>query len=115
MTRTHKEEVEYVESIQEDVRWLGFTWHDRPYYASDYFEKLYEFALKLIKKGKAYVCDLTADEIREYRGTLTQPGKTVHTQPLGGREPGPLPAHAGRRVPERRPVLRAKIDMAAGT
>ena len=70
-----KEEVEYVESIKEDVRWLGFDWQDREFYASDYFEQLYEYAIQLIKKGKAYVCDLTASEIREYRGTLTAPGK----------------------------------------
>jgi glutaminyl-tRNA synthetase len=73
-TNPSKEEVEYVESIQEDVRWLGFDWDDRLFYASDYFEQLYDFAVQLIKKGKAYVCDLSADEIREYRGTLTQPG-----------------------------------------
>lgn len=74
-TNPTKEEVEYVEAIKKDVKWLGFDWQDREYYASDYFEKLYEYAVELIKKGKAYVCDLTADEIREYRGTLTAPGK----------------------------------------
>ena len=74
-TNPTKEEVEYVDSIQEDVRWLGFDWDDRLYYASDYFEQLYEWAVQLIKAGKAYVCDLTADQIREYRGTLTKPGK----------------------------------------
>ena len=70
-----KEDVEYVDSIQEDVKWLGFTWKDRKFYASDYFEKLYEYAIKLIEAGKAYVDDLTAEQIREYRGTLTEPGK----------------------------------------
>ena len=70
-----KEEVEYVESIRQDVRWLGFDWEDRQYYASDYFEQLFEFAVQLIKKGKAYVDSLNSDQIREYRGTLTQPGK----------------------------------------
>ncbi|MGD8765286.1 MAG: glutamine--tRNA ligase/YqeY domain fusion protein, partial [Desulfobacteraceae bacterium] len=70
-----KEEVEYVESIKQDVRWLGFDWEDREYYASDYFEQLFEYAVQLIKAGKAYVDSLTADEIREYRGTLTQPGR----------------------------------------
>src|SRR5262249_26188412 len=74
-TNPTKEEVEYVESIQEDVRWLGFDWDDRLYYASDYFEQLYEWAIQLVKAGKAYVCDLNADQIREYRGTLTAPGK----------------------------------------
>lgn len=74
-TNPSKEEQEYVDSIKEDVRWLGFDWEDREYYASDYFEQLYEYALRLIKKGKAYVCDLTGDEIRDYRGTLTEPGK----------------------------------------
>jgi glutaminyl-tRNA synthetase len=69
------ESMEYVESIVRDVKWLGFDWEDRLYYASDYYEKLYQYALALIRKGKAYVCDLSANEIREYRGTLTQPGK----------------------------------------
>ena len=74
-TNPTKEEQEYVDSIMQDVRWLGFDWGDRLYYASDYFEQLYEYAVRLIEKGKAYVCDLTADEIREYRGTLTAPGR----------------------------------------
>ncbi|GAG14386.1 unnamed protein product, partial [marine sediment metagenome] len=70
-----KEEAEYVDSIKGDVRWLGFDWQDRLYYASDYFDKFYEYAIQLIKKGKAYVDDLNTEEIREYRGTLTTPGK----------------------------------------
>lgn len=70
-----KENIEYVNSIIEDVKWLGFDWEARLYYASDYYDKLYDFAVQLIKKGKAYVCDLSADEIRQYRGTLTEPGK----------------------------------------
>ena len=74
-TNPSKEETEYVDSIQEDVRWLGFDWEDRLFYASDYFDQLYEWAVQLIKAGKAYVCDLTAEQIREYRGTLTEPGK----------------------------------------
>ena len=74
-TNPIKEEEEYVESIKEDIRWVGFDWEDRLYFASDYFDELYEFALKLIKEGKAYVCHLSPDEIREYRGTLTKPGK----------------------------------------
>jgi len=73
-TNPCKEEVEYVESIKEDIRWLGFDWEDREFYASDYFEQLYEWAIKLIKKGKAFVCDLSAEEVRKYRGTLTEPG-----------------------------------------
>jgi glutaminyl-tRNA synthetase len=74
-TNPHKENLEFVESIQRDVKWLGYDWDDRLYYASDYFDKLYEFAVELIKKGKAYVCELTADEMREFRGTLKEPGK----------------------------------------
>lgn len=74
-TNPSKEETEYVDSIQEDVKWLGFDWEERLFYASDYYEQLYNFAVFLIKKGKAYVCDLTADQMREYRGTLKQPGK----------------------------------------
>ena len=73
-TNPSKEEVEYVESIKEDVRWLGFDWADRLFYASDYFEQLYDYAVQLIKLGKAYVCSLSADQIRETRGTLTEPG-----------------------------------------
>src|SRR5215831_5313048 len=73
-TNPEKEETEYVESIMADVRWLGFEWEGL-YYASDYFYQLYEWALKLIREGKAYVDDLSADEIREYRGTLTEPGR----------------------------------------
>ena len=74
-TNPVKEEKEYVESIMEDIRWLGFDWEDRLFYASDYFEKLYEYAVTLINKGKAYVCDLSSDEISETRGTPTRPGK----------------------------------------
>src|SRR5579859_7872229 len=73
-TNPEKEEQEYVDAIQEDVRWLGFEW-DRLCFASDYFDQLYEWAVQLIRAGKAYVDDLNADQVREYRGTLTQPGK----------------------------------------
>lgn len=73
-TNPVKEEVEYVEAIKEDMRWFGADWEEREYYASDYFEQLYDYAVKLIEKGKAYVDDLSPDEIREYRGTLTEPG-----------------------------------------
>ena len=78
-TNPTKEKVEFVESIKADIKWLGADWEDRLYFASDYFGKMYEYAIKLIKKGKAYVCDLSPEEIREYRGTLTEPGKE---QPL---------------------------------
>ncbi len=74
-TNPTKEEQEYVDSIMADIRWLGFDWGEHLYFASDYFEQLYEFAVQLIKAGKAYVDDLSADEIRDYRGTLTEPGK----------------------------------------
>ncbi len=74
-TNPSKEDVEYVDSNMEDVRWLGFDWEDRLFYASDYFEQLYQYAVQLTKAGKAYVCDLSAEEMREYRGTLTEPGK----------------------------------------
>jgi glutaminyl-tRNA synthetase len=109
-----KEEVEYVESIKQDVRWLGFDWEDREYYASDYFEQLFEFAVQLIKKGKAYVDSLSADEIREYRGTLTAPGKN---SPYRERSIGEnLDLFERMRTGEYEAgqhVLRAKIDMAS--
>jgi len=113
-TNPEKEEAEYVESIERDVRWLGFDWADRLYYASDYFEKLYDYAVTLIKKGKAYVCDLTADQIREYRGTLTEPGKESPYRMRSVDENLDL----FRRMREREfedgsRVLRAKIDMSA--
>ena len=73
-TNPTKEKLEFVESIKADVKWLGADWEDRLYFASNYFDQMYEAAITLIKKGKAYVSDLTADEIREYRGTLTEPG-----------------------------------------
>ena len=74
-TNPSKESVEYEEAIKRDIRWLGFDWDERLFYASDYFQKLYDYAVLLIKDGKAYVDSLSADEIREYRGTLTEPGK----------------------------------------
>jgi glutaminyl-tRNA synthetase len=114
-TNPVKEDVEYVESIQEDIRWLGFDWEDRLFYASDYFEQLYEFALKLIKKGKAYVDDLSAEEIREYRGTLTEPGKNSPFRNRSVDENLDLfeRMRAGE-FPDGARVLRAKIDMASG-
>ena len=74
-TNPTKEKIEFVESIKKDVAWLGADWEDRLFFASDYFEEMYQCAVKLIKKGKAFVCDLTADEIKEYRGTWDEPGK----------------------------------------
>jgi glutaminyl-tRNA synthetase len=114
-TNPTKEEVEYVESIKEDVRWLGFDWDDRLYYASDYFEQLYQYAVQLIKAGKAYVCDLSAEEIREYRGTLTKPGKESPYRNRSVEENLELfeRMRAGE-FPEGSRTLRAKIDMASG-
>ncbi|MCI8533563.1 MAG: glutamine--tRNA ligase, partial [Lachnospiraceae bacterium] len=74
-TNPTKERTEFVDAIKRDIQWLGADWEDRLFFASDYFQQMYEAAVKLIKKGKAYVCDLTAEEIREYRGTLKEPGK----------------------------------------
>jgi glutaminyl-tRNA synthetase len=113
-TNPSKEEVEYVESIQEDVRWLGFDWEDRLFYASDYFGQLYQWAIRLIKAGKAYVCDLTADEIRDYRGTLTTPGKEspYRNRPIAENLDLFERMHAGE-FPDGSRVLRAKIDMAS--
>jgi glutaminyl-tRNA synthetase len=112
-TNPTKEEMEYVESIQEDVRWLGFDWEDRLFYASDYFEQLYEWAVELIKKGKAYVCDLSADQVREYRGTLTEPGKESPYRNRSVEENLDLfeRMRAGE-FPDGARTLRAKIDMA---
>ena len=112
-TNPEKEETEYVESIQEDVRWLGFEWENL-LYASDYFDQLYEWALKLIRAGKAYVDDLTADEVREYRGTLTQPGKESPYRNRAVEENLDLfqRMRAGE-FPDGTRTLRAKIDMAS--
>ena len=113
-TNPSKEEQEYVDSIQEDVKWLGFTWEDRPYFASDYFHKLYAFAEMLIEKGLAYVDDQSAEEIRETRGTLTQPGSG---SPWRNRSPQEnLDLFRRMRAgefPDGAKVLRAKIDMAS--
>ncbi len=113
-TNPCKEEVEYVESIIEDVRWLGFDWEDRLFYASDYFDQLYEWAVQLIKAGKAYVCDLTADEVREHRGTLTEPGRESPYRNRSIEENLELfeRMRAGE-FPDGSRTLRAKIDMAS--
>jgi len=113
-TNPSKEEVEYVESIKEDVRWLGFDWDEREYYASDYFDRLYEFALKLIKKGKAYVCSLSPEQIRQYRGTLTEPGKDSPYRNRSVEENLDLfQRMKGGEFKDGEHVLRAKIDMAS--
>jgi len=113
-TNPTKEDVEYVESIMEDVRWLGYDWGDRLYYASDYFEQLYQYAIELIKMGKAYVCDLSPEEIREYRGTLTKPGKESPYRNRSVQENLDLfqRMRAGE-FPDGSRTLRAKIDMAS--
>ena len=113
-TNPIKEEEEFVESIKEDVKWLGFDWGDRLYYASDYFDQLYEYAIQLIKNGKAYVDDLTPDEIREYRGTLTEPGRESPCRTRSVEENLDLfeRMRAGEFKDGSR-VLRAKIDMAS--
>ncbi len=112
-TNPTKEEQEYVDSIIEDVRWLGFDWEDRLFFASDYFDQLYEWAVQLIKAGKAYVCDLTADQIREYRGTLSSAGKESPYRNRSVEENLELfeRMKAGE-FPDGSRTLRAKIDMA---
>jgi glutaminyl-tRNA synthetase len=113
-TNPEKEEQEYVDSIMDTVRWLGFDWEDRLFYASDYFGQLYEWAIQLIKTGKAYVCDLTAEEVRKYRGTLTEAGKESPYRNRPVEENLDLFARmkAGE-FPDGSRTLRAKIDMAA--
>jgi glutaminyl-tRNA synthetase len=112
-TNPTKEEVEYVDAIMEDIRWLGFQW-DGLHYASDYFEQLYQWAEKLIQDGNAYVCDLTAEEIREYRGTLTEPGRNSPDRDRSPEENLDLfrRMRAGE-FPDGSRSLRAKIDMAS--
>ena len=113
-TNPIKEEKEYIESIKEDIRWLGFDWEDREYYASDYFGRLYNWAVQLIKKGKAFVCDLSADKIREYRGTLTHPGTNSPFRDRTIEENLDLFARMKNgEFPDGFRTLRAKIDMAS--
>lgn len=113
-TNPTKEDIEYVESIKEDVRWLGFDWEDRLYYASSYFDQLYEYAIQLIKQGDAYVDDLSADEIREYRGTLTEPGKDSPYRNRSIEENLDLFIRMKNgEFPDGSRVLRAKIDMSS--
>ena len=114
-TNPVKEDVEYVDSIQEDIRWLGFQWAGEPLYASDYFGQLYEWAVQLIKAGKAYVCDLSADEVRAHRGTLTEPGKESPYRNRSVAENLDLFERMRRgEFPDGARTLRAKIDMASG-
>ena len=113
-TNPSKEDIEYVESIREDVRWLGFDWGDREYYASDYFDRLYHFAVQIIKAWKAYVCDLSSDQMRQYRGTLTEPGRNSPFRDRSIDENLNLfeRMKAGE-FPDGARTLRAKIDMAS--
>ncbi|MCK4538192.1 MAG: glutamine--tRNA ligase/YqeY domain fusion protein [Candidatus Krumholzibacteria bacterium] len=114
-TNPSREEIEYVDSIMEDVRWLGFDWEERLFYASDYFGQLYEYGVQLIKVGKAFVCDLSAEEIREYRGTLTEPGKESPFRDRSIEENLDLfeKMKAGE-FEDGSKTLRAKIDMSSG-
>ncbi len=113
-TNPAKEDVEYVESIKEDVAWLGANWEDRLFFASDYFEQMYDYAVQLIKKGKAYVCDLTADQIRETRGTPTEPGKPSPWRDRSVEENLDLfQRMRDGEFPDGSKTLRAKIDMAS--
>ena len=113
-TNPTKEKTEFVESIKEDIKWLGADWGDHLYFASDYFDTMYECAIKLIKKGKAYVCDLTAEQIREYRGTLTEAGKNSPYRDRSIEENLELfEAMRTGKFADGEKVLRAKIDMAS--
>jgi glutaminyl-tRNA synthetase len=114
-TNPIKEEQKYVESIMEDVRWLGYDWQDRLFYASDYFGKLYEYAVELIRAGKAYVDDLSAEEIREHRGTLTEPGgESLHRDRSVGENLDLFERMKVGEFVDGSRTLRAKIDMASG-
>jgi len=113
-TNPSKEEVEYVESIQKDIRWLGFDWQDRLYFASDYFQQMYDYAVQLIKLDKAFVCDLTPEEMRSYRGTLTEPGKPSPFRTRSVEENLDLfERMKNGDFPDGSKTLRAKIDMAS--
>ena len=113
-TNPMKEDMEFVESIKEDVQWLGADYKDHLYFASNYFDTMYECAVKLIKKGKAYVCDLSADEIRKYRGTLTEPGKNSPYRDRSVEENLDLfERMKNGEFEDGTKVLRAKIDMAS--
>jgi len=110
-TNPEKEDIEYVEAIKEDIKWLGFDWGEKEYYASDYFEEMYNYAVNLIKKGKAYVCHLSPEEMRQYRGTLTEPGKESPYRNRSVEENLILLKNEKGDFKEGEAVLRAKIDM----
>ncbi|MBR9936116.1 glutamine--tRNA ligase/YqeY domain fusion protein [Oscillospiraceae bacterium Marseille-Q3528] len=113
-TNPTKEKVEFVDSIKKDIQWLGADWEDRLFFASDYFDQMYEYAVKLIKKGKAFVCDLSAEEIREYRGTLKEPGKNSPYRDRSVEENLELFENMKNgKYADGTKVLRAKIDMAS--
>src|SRR5262250_2882194 len=113
-TNPTKEEQEYIDAIEEDVRWLGFDWGSHLYHASDYFERLYEWAEELIRKGKAYVDDLSGDQIREYRGTLTEPGReSPHRNRSVEENLGLFRRMRAGEFADGSKTLRAKIDMAS--
>ncbi|APA82589.1 glutamine--tRNA ligase/YqeY domain fusion protein [Francisella tularensis] len=114
-TNPDKEDIEYINAIQEDVEWLGFKWENQPRFASEYFDKMYELAILLIKKGKAYVCDLSAEEIRAYRGTLKEPGKNSPYRERSITENLELfEEMKNGKFAEGSKTLRAKIDMSSG-
>ncbi|GMN90065.1 glutamine--tRNA ligase/YqeY domain fusion protein [Francisella sciaenopsi] len=114
-TNPDKEDIEYINAIREDVEWLGFKWENEPHFASEYFDKMYELAILLIKKGKAYICDLSAEEVREYRGTLKKPGKDSPYRERSIEENLKLfEAMKNGEFAEGNKTLRAKIDMASG-
>ena len=113
-TNPAKEDMEYINSIKDDIRWLGFDWKEHEYYASDYYDQLFEIAVRLIKEGKAYVDSLSAEEMKEYRGTLTQPGKNSpdRDRPIEENLRLFMEMRDGK-YPEGAYTLRAKIDMAS--
>lgn len=114
-TNPDKEDIEYINAIQEDVQWLGFKWENKPHFASEYFDKMYQLAILLIKKGKAYVCDLSAEEVREYRGTLKEAGKNSPFRDRSIKENLELfEAMKNGEFAEGSKTLRAKIDMSSG-
>lgn len=114
-TNPEKEDIEYINAIQEDVQWLGFKWENKPHFASEYFDRMYELAILLIKKDKAYVCDLSAEEVREYRGTLKEPGKNSPYRDRSIEENLQLfEAMKNGEFEEGSKTLRAKIDMSSG-
>ncbi len=114
-TNPEKEETEFVDGIMEDIRWLGFDWNGGLFFASDYYQQCYDIAEDFIRRGLAYVDELSQEEMREYRGTLTQPGKNSPPGPPHGGEPGLFRRMKAGEFPEGSYVLRAKIDMASPT